>query len=58
VFLHRFREELAFMREFELPTRVNSFVDNLFLLADQSAKFSKFGIVHFLDPLRANATTS
>src|SRR5467141_1135679 len=52
VFLHRLREELALMRELGHPTRFDSLVDDLFMLANQAAKFRKFGIVHFRYPSR------
>jgi hypothetical protein len=57
VFLYRPREELAFMGELAHRTRFDSFADDLLVLADQSAKFRKLGIVHFRYPLSANATT-
>ena len=57
VFLHRLREELALMRELGHGTRFDGFVDNLFMLANQLAKFRNCGIVHFRYPLSANATT-
>src|SRR5882724_12150684 len=50
VFLHRLREELALMRELGHPVRFDSFVDDLFMLANQLAKFCKYGIVHFRYP--------
>src|SRR5882724_6918910 len=50
VFLHRLREELALMRELGHCIRFDSFVDDLFMLANQLAKFCKNGIVHFRYP--------
>src|SRR5437762_1991053 len=47
VLLHRLREELALMRELVHGTRFDGFVDDLFMLANQLAKFCKCGIVHF-----------
>ena len=47
MFLHRPCIELALVREFGHLTRFDCFVNDLFMLADQSAKFCKFGIVHF-----------
>jgi hypothetical protein len=58
VFLHRLRKELALRGELGYPTRFDSFVDGLFMLADESAKFRKGGIVHFkFSPLRVFAVT-
>ena len=48
VFLYRLREELALMREFGHHSGLDCFVDDLFMLANQLAKFCKYGIVHFL----------
>jgi len=50
VFLHRLREELALMRELGHPIRFDSFVDDLFMLGNQLAKFRKYKIVHFRYP--------
>jgi hypothetical protein len=50
VFLHRLRKELALMRELGHATRFGRFVHDFFVLADESAKFRKFGIVHFQNP--------
>src|ERR1700730_10926835 len=36
------------MREFGHHSRLDCFEDQLLVLADQSAKFCKFGFVHFL----------
>lgn len=50
VFLYRLREELALMRELGHCIRLDSFVDHFFVLANQLAKFWKYGIVHFRYP--------
>jgi hypothetical protein len=47
VFLHRLREQLALVRELGHCIRFDSFVDGLFMLANQLAKFCKYGVVHF-----------
>jgi hypothetical protein len=44
VFLHRLREELALMRELGHCIRFDSFVDDLFMLANQLAKFGNANI--------------
>jgi len=50
VFLYRLREELALMRQLGHCMRFDSFEDDLFMLANQLAKFCKYGIVHFRYP--------
>jgi len=43
MFLHRLREELALMGELGHCIRFDSFEDDLFMLANQLAKFCKYG---------------
>ena len=50
VFLYRLREELALMRELGHCIRFDSFVDDLFMLANQLAKLCKCAIVQFRYP--------
>jgi hypothetical protein len=38
------------MRELSHGIRFDSFVDDFLMLANQLAKFRKYGVVHFRDP--------